>query len=122
MRVRTGYSFRNAVGHLEEALAGIQRMGIPFAPITDRASAFGFVRWSKLCKKNDLKPVFGIELAVTNDAQSKKPAFDHWTFVSKDSLVPVHEALELATAQFRSWATVPTLRRSTPTHPTCSSR
>ena len=23
MRVRTGYSFRNAVGHLEEALAGI---------------------------------------------------------------------------------------------------
>lgn len=101
MRVRTGYSFRNAVGHLEEALKGIQRMGLPFAPITDRASTFGFVRWSKLCKKNDLKPVFGVELAVTNDAQSKKPAFDHWTFVGKDSLVPVHEALELATAQFR---------------------
>jgi DNA polymerase III alpha subunit len=101
MRIRTGYSFRQAVGHIEEALDGIKRMGLPFAPITDRASTFGFVRWSKLCKKNDIKPVFGVELAVTDEPESKKPSFDYWTFVAKSSLVPVHEALELATAQFR---------------------
>ncbi len=101
MRIRSGYSFREAVGHLPQVIDGIKRFEIPFAPLTDRASTFGWVKWSKLCKKEGIKPVFGVELAVTGDPTAKKPVFDYWTFVAKESLTPINLALETATAQFR---------------------
>jgi len=100
-RLRTGYSFRNAVGKIEDVMARIKEIGLSHAPITDTASTFGYVKWRKLAKKNDLKPVFGVELAVTNSINDKKPSVDYWTFIAKDSLVPINELIALATTQFR---------------------
>ena len=101
VRVRTGYSFRMAVGRIEDVIDRIKEMGWKAAPITDTASTFGWVKWSKLCKKNDIKPVFGVELAVSRSINEKKPSVDYWTFIAKDSLVPLHELVSLATSQFR---------------------
>jgi DNA polymerase III alpha subunit len=101
MRIRTGYSFRHAVGHLSEVMDRLKEIGWTHAPITDTASAFGFVKWSKLCKKSGLKPVFGVELAVTESLNAKKPIIDHWTFIATDSIAPVNRLIEIATSQFR---------------------
>ena len=100
-RIRTGYSFRQAAGKLEDVLARLQECEYPAAPITDRASAFGWVKWAKLCEKAGIKPVFGVELAVTASWQAKKPTVDHWTFIARDSLQPLNELIALATEQFR---------------------
>lgn len=100
-RIRTGYSFRNAAGSLGSVLAKIRASGATHAPITDTASTFGWVKWKKLCTEAGLKPVFGVELAVTNSINEKKPSVDLWTFIAKDSLVPLHELISLATSQFR---------------------
>lgn len=100
-RIRTGYSFRNAVGHLPEVIARIQECGWKHAPITDTASTFGWVKWKKLCLKNDLIPVFGVELGVSPNRNAKKPSVDRWTFIAKDQLRPVSELVALATQQFR---------------------
>ena len=100
-RIRTGYSFRTAVGRIEDVMARIKAIGLTHAPITDTASTFGYVKWKKLAKKNGLRPVFGVELAVTNSINEKKPAIDYWTFIAKDSLVPLNELIALATTQFR---------------------
>lgn len=75
--------------------------GYTAAPITDRASTFGFSRWSKLSEKHKLKPVFGLELAVTESISAKKPIVDYWTFIAKDDILPLHKLFELATTQFR---------------------
>jgi len=91
MRIRTGYSFRTAVGHLKEVAAAIP---YPYQPISDRGSTFGFNRWNKLNKR----PIFGVELAVTHALKEKKPTFDYWTFFAIDSLRPLHELIGLATA------------------------
>lgn len=101
MRIRTGYSFRAATGKLDEVIDRLKVCGYSHAPISDRASAFAWVRWSKLAKKADLKPVFGIELAVTEDLSAKKPSVDYWTFFAKDDLLALNELFELATTQFR---------------------
>lgn len=101
MRVRSGYSFRHAVGHLDEVLSRIQELGWSYAPITDTASTFGFVKWNKLCKKAELKPVFGVELAVTQSLNAKKPIVDYWTFIAIDSIASVNRLVEIATSQFR---------------------
>jgi DNA polymerase III alpha subunit len=99
VKQRTGFSFRTAFGHLPEVMAVTPWEG--FAPITDRASTFGFNRWTKLAKKEGRRPVYGVELAVTPSINEKKPQRSYMTFVAMDSLAPIHELLERATAQFR---------------------
>jgi DNA polymerase III alpha subunit len=100
MRLRTGYSFRVAAGELTDAISRIQEIGWPVAPITDRASTFGWVRWEKLVKGAGLRPVFGIELAVVANLGEKKPTTDNWLFFGIDSVAPLNRLIELATEQF----------------------
>lgn len=100
-RIRTGYSFRNAVGRIDQVIARLEELGKTTAPITDTCSAFGWVRWSKATAKKNMRPVFGVELAVTHSIHEKKPTFDYWTFISKDSLKPIHELIGTASEQFR---------------------
>ncbi len=101
LRVRTGYSFRYAAGSLDEVMSRLKEVGAEYAPITDRASTFGFHRWAKLAEKNGLRPVFGVELAVTPSINAKKPIADHWTFIARDSTAPLNRLVERATMQFR---------------------
>ena len=72
LKVRTGYSFRQAAGKLEEVMDRLQEIGSEYAPITDRASTFGFYRWSKLAKERGLKPVFGVELGVVGSVLRRR--------------------------------------------------
>ena len=100
IRLRTGYSFRSAVGTLDEYVDLLEPGG--WAPITDRASTYGWIRWIKKCKAKGLKPVLGIELAVSPDVKAKRPVSDFWTFFSiSGSLAPLNELATLATKQFR---------------------
>jgi len=101
MRIRTGYSFRTAVGMIEDVMSRLQEVDMKYAPISDRASTFGFNRWTKLAKKAGLKPIYGVELAVTPSLNAKKPVVDHWTFFAQDDLRTINELLYLATNQFR---------------------
>lgn len=100
-RIRSGYSFRVAVGKLENVAQRLVDCGYPALPLTDRASMFGFVRWQKLAEKFNLKPVFGVELAVTDSINAKRPSVDYWTFIAQDNLVELNLLFELATTQFR---------------------
>ena len=101
LKVRTGYSFRQAAGKIEDVLSRLEEVGSAYAPITDRASTFGWYRWKKAAEKAGLKPVFGVELAVTPSANAPKPAVDHWTFIAQDDLGAINRLVELATTQFR---------------------
>jgi DNA polymerase III alpha subunit len=102
MRLRTGFSFRTAAGKLDEVMSRLVELGATYAPITDRASTFGFYRWAKMAEKKGLIPVFGVELAVSPDTQAKKPASDHWTFIALgDDVSKINRLVETATEQFR---------------------
>jgi DNA polymerase III alpha subunit len=101
IRNRTAYSFRSAIGDLKQNFSVVNGLYGPWAPITDTASTFGFNRWQKLADKAGVKPVFGIELAVSDNLGSKKPTFDNWTFIAQEDVRSIHELLKLATAQFR---------------------
>lgn len=100
LRVRSGYSFRNASGKLAEVMDRLKEIGAEYAPLTDRASTFGFYRWSKLAEKAGLSPVFGAEIAVVRDLSEKRPIVDYWTFIAQDDLAPLNRLVELATNQF----------------------
>jgi DNA polymerase III alpha subunit len=98
MRIRSGYSFRVAYGFLEDVMA---RVETPYAPITDRASTYAFNQWRKLCEKKQVKPIYGVELAVTDSPNAKVMNLNHVTLVATTSLGPINRALELAFSKFR---------------------
>lgn len=98
MRIRTGYSFRKAFGPLTDVM---DRIEWPFAPITDTASTFGFNRWTKLCKERKKKPIYGVEIAVTPSRNERQITYDHFTFIARERLEPLHALLAKATSQFR---------------------
>lgn len=100
IKIRTGYSFRNAAGSLKDVMSRLKEIEAPYAPITDRASTFGFYRWYKMAKEAGLAPVFGVELAVVKDTADKKPITDFWTFIAQDELGPLNKLVETATNQF----------------------
>lgn len=104
MRIRTGYSFRTAVGHLPEVMARLKAIGSTVAPITDRMSTFGFVQWTKLCEKEGLRPLYGVEIGVIPEYKSK-PSVDWWTFIAKDDLRPLHDLIYQASLRQGSYLT-----------------
>ena len=101
LRTRTGYSFRHSVGHLRDVIARLQKCNYSAAPITDRASTFGWVKWNHLCEDKKIRPVFGIELAVTDSINAKRPTVDHWVFLAQNDIGDINRLTEIATRQFR---------------------
>jgi DNA polymerase III alpha subunit len=95
MRVRTGYSFHHAAGHLPQVLARLQEMDWGCAPISDRLSAFAFAPWTLLCKEANIRPVYGIELPVT----AGRNDYDHWTFYAIDDITYIYRLIAQATAK-----------------------
>ena len=97
MRTRTGYSFKVAIGHIDQVLDRLIEIGSTHAPISDRLSTFGFNRWQKKAKSKGLKPVFGVEVGVVKDLGEKQPIIDHWTFWAKHDLQSINNIVALAT-------------------------
>lgn len=98
MRIRTGYSFKVAAGKVEDVVKRLKEAKYTSAPITDRCSTFGFNRWTKECKKEGLRPIYGVELGVVPSWGEKKPLVDFWTFLAIASLEPIHLAVAAATS------------------------
>ena len=97
MRIRTGYSFRTAVGHLDEILDRIIETGSDVATITDRFSTFGYRRFRDECKKKNLRPVYGVELGVVEKLNERKPIINYWTFIAKSDIRSVNDLVSQAT-------------------------
>jgi DNA-directed DNA polymerase III PolC len=98
MRIRTGYSFRTAIGHIPEALDRIKEIGWKVAPISDRCSTFGFVKWTKACAERKLRPIYGVEIGVTASLGERRPVLDYWTFFAKGNIRALHDLIWLATS------------------------
>lgn len=99
-RIRTGYSFKTAVGSLEDVISRLEATGASRAVISDRCSTFGWTRWTKLAEKAGLSPVYGVELACVPRLGEKKPSPSYWTFLARDDIGAVHAAIAQATANF----------------------
>jgi DNA polymerase III alpha subunit len=100
MRIRTGFSFRSAVGMIDDVLDRLKEIGSETAPISDFSSTFAFNRWRKGSKKRGLRPIFGVELAVGEVIHEKKPIRDVWTFFAIDDIEKLNKLVTLATSQF----------------------
>lgn len=98
MRHRSGFSFRYAYGFVRDVLPRIET---PYAALTDRGSCYGFNQWRKLCQRAEKQPIFGFEVAVTNNMGEKKPRLDYVTLVALDGLTELHRLFCASTSPVR---------------------
>lgn len=96
--IKSGYSFRVACGHLPDVVSRIVQIGWKTAPLADANSTFGFTKFTKLCKANDLRPVYGVQLSVVVKLGERKPISDRWTFLAIKELRPLHDLIGTATS------------------------
>lgn len=96
--IRTGYSFRVAVGQVSQVAERLRDIGWTSAPIADRGGTFGFVSWTKACEAAKIRPVYGIELAVSDNWGEKRPRYDWWVFLAKERLRDLNQLVKTATS------------------------
>ena len=99
--LRTGYSFGAAYGSISAVLDCCK--GNTYAGICDRNSTWGHREWERECKKRNIKPLFGVELAVVPnmDLAEKQPVL--WaSFIAKnkEGLQEIYNLVALATEKF----------------------
>lgn len=98
MKVKTAYSFNHAIGDLDKTAGRLLECKFPAFPISDRLSTFGFRRWNEKCKGYDKKPVFGVEIPITEKFGEEKAPLDYWTFFAIDELEPLNDLITIATS------------------------
>lgn len=98
MRIRTGYSFKKAIGGLDDVFERLDKCDYPKFPICDYNSTFGFNRWQKKCLDGNKKPVFGIELNVCEKLGQKKPVYSQWCFFAIRDISSINNLYHLATS------------------------
>jgi len=104
LKLRTEYSFRSAYGPIEHVCNKLKQTGCTHAAITDRNSTYGHIQWSRVCKSNGIKPIFGVELGFTDDVTSKERKQNHFYLSllarSNAGLREIYAAVEEATTNF----------------------
>jgi DNA polymerase III alpha subunit len=78
-------------------------LGWPAAPISDRLSTFGFVEWDTMCEKNNIKPVFGVEIGVTGKLGQKKAPTSYFTFFAINKLRSINDLVYKTTSKIGSY-------------------
>jgi DNA-directed DNA polymerase III PolC len=100
LRNRTEYSFRTAVGRLSEVLTA-QDESKHWAGIADRHGTWGHVRWAKACAAVEIRPVFGVELAVVSDVSKDRERLpiNYMSFFARTNagLREIYELMTVAT-------------------------
>src|SRR3954469_21163971 len=101
LRIRTEYSFKWAYGPIANVTSHLKSLGCEAAAITDRNSTFGHFQWAKQCKRNGIKPLFGVELGFISDLaiRNRRQNLFYWTLIAKSNngLKEIYAAVEEAT-------------------------
>ena len=99
LKVRTEYSFRTAYGSVEKIIQNCEQESIG---ITDFGGTWGHVPFNKHCSKAGKKPIFGVELAVVEDATERiKQATNLMTFLGRnnDGLQEIYKLVTKSTSK-----------------------
>ena len=101
IKIKTGYSFRHAYGNIPDILDLLK--GHSYAGICDRDGTWGFYEWERECLKRNIKPVFGVELAVVPDADNReRTPCNHMSFIAlnENGIYEINDLVGLATEKY----------------------
>jgi len=98
--IRTEYSFRTASGKISEVVNLCEGGS---AGICDRFGTWGHLPWRDVCRKAGKIPLFGVELAVVNNADEREkqpPVFVNFIAKTRKGLQYIYDITSLSTDKF----------------------
>ncbi|MBQ2873311.1 MAG: DNA polymerase III subunit alpha [Bacilli bacterium] len=66
LRVKTSYSILSSLNNIQKLVSLAKEYGYKSLAITDEFNMFGVMEFYLECKKNNIKPIIGIELTISN--------------------------------------------------------
>jgi DNA polymerase-3 subunit alpha len=99
--VKTDFTFLNAYGSPDQVVARALELGHTWCGIADTGGTWGHIPFATACK-GKLRPIFGVQLAVTVEIKPKDATYDLVTFlaINDEGLREQYELVSLATSQF----------------------
>ena len=67
LQIKTSYSILNSLNDIKKLVSLAKKYGYSNLAITDENNMFGVMEFYLECKKNDIKPIIGIELSFDNN-------------------------------------------------------
>ena len=64
LQVKTSYSLLNSLNDIKKLVSYAKSLGYTSLAITDQNNMFGVIEFYQECKKNNIKPIIGIELEL----------------------------------------------------------
>lgn len=103
LNIKTGYTFKQVYGHLDKIAEKCAKYA-KFGGIADLGNTFAHIPWKKACKKAGIKPIYGVQLPVTEDLQRKVRRYPvNWmTLIAKNTegLQEIYRLVDLSFQQF----------------------
>lgn len=102
LNTQTDFSFLKAYGSIEQVCSRAHQIGADTLGIADFGGCWGHIPFWKKCKKEGIKPLFGVQLAVSTTLEGKEARYDIVTLIAKNQkgLKEQYETVGLATEQF----------------------
>ena len=72
LHVHTEYSLLDGASKIPELVAYAKELGMPALAITDHGVMYGAIEFYKECKKQDIKPIIGCEVYITDGSRTDK--------------------------------------------------
>lgn len=72
LHLHTEYSLLDGASRIKELVKRIKELGMDSVAITDHGVMYGAIDFYKECKKNNIKPIIGCEVYVTNKSATIK--------------------------------------------------
>ncbi len=86
LHVHSEYSLLDGLGKPEHYIERAKELGFRALAVTDHGNIDAHLKWQRVCKKNELTPIFGCELYIVEDMQKKekKEIRGHMTVLVKN--------------------------------------
>ena len=72
LHTHSDYSRLDSIAKVEDLVMKAKRLNMPAIALTDHGTISGWIKFYEQCKKHDIKPIFGIEAYIVDDAMKFK--------------------------------------------------
>jgi DNA polymerase-3 subunit alpha len=73
LRLHSEYSISDGMARIDDAVAAAKSDGMPALALTDLSNFSGLIKFYKAARGKGIKPVAGVDVFITNDADRDKP-------------------------------------------------
>src|ERR1700690_2545953 len=73
LRLHSEYSVTDGLVRIDEAVAKARESRMPALALTDLANVFGWVKYYRAARSKGVKPIFGCDVWVSNEADRNRP-------------------------------------------------